>query len=59
VALLGWQAIARMPLVVPACAAVIVATLLVHSVFFGSGRYGLVVTPFVAALAFVGRRTSA
>jgi 4-amino-4-deoxy-L-arabinose transferase-like glycosyltransferase len=59
VALLGWRAIARMPLVVPACAAVIVATLLVHSVFFGSGRYGLVVTPFVAALAFVGRRTSA
>jgi len=59
VGLLGWRVIARMPLVVPMCAAVIVATLVVHSVFFGSGRYGLVVAPFVAALAFVGRRTSA
>jgi hypothetical protein len=24
-----------------------------HAVFFGAGRYGLVVVPFVAALAFV------
>lgn len=59
VGFLGWRAILRMPLVVPMCAAVIVATLVVHSVFFGSGRYGLVVAPFVAALAFAGKRTSA
>ena len=25
----------------------------VHAVFFGAGRYGLVVVPFVTALAFV------
>jgi hypothetical protein len=59
VGLLGWRVIVRMPLVVPTCAAAIVATLVVHSVFFGSGRYGLIVAPFVAALAFVGKRTSA
>jgi hypothetical protein len=47
-----------MPLVVPASAAVIVATIVVHSVFFGSGRYGLIVAPFVAALAFVRGPTS-
>jgi 4-amino-4-deoxy-L-arabinose transferase-like glycosyltransferase len=53
VSLLGRRALLRMPLVVPACAAVIVATIVVHSVFFGSGRYGLILAPFVAALAFV------
>jgi hypothetical protein len=58
VLLLGGRALARTPVVVPATAAVIVATALVHAVFFGAGRYGLVVAPFVAALAFAdGGRT--
>ena len=30
-----------------------------HAVFFGAGRYGLVVAPFVAALAFVRRARTA
>ncbi len=51
--LLGTRALARAPLVVPAAAAVIVVTAATHAVFFGSGRYGLVVVPFVTALAFV------
>ena len=58
VGLLGWRAAFRMPPVVPACAAVILATIIVHAVFFGSGRYGLIVAPFVAALACVGGRIS-
>jgi hypothetical protein len=58
VSLLGWRAISRVPVVVPASAAVIVATVAVHAVFFGSGRYGLVVAPFVAALAFIGSSPS-
>lgn len=52
VALLGRRAIASAPIVVPAAAAVIAATAVVHGAFFGAGRYGLVVVPFVAALAF-------
>ncbi len=39
------------PLLAPWTAAVIVATALTHAVFFGAGRYALVVLPFVAALA--------
>ena len=35
-------------------AAVLVATLLTHGVFFGAGRYALLVFPWVAALAAVG-----
>lgn len=58
VCLLGWRMVFRMPTVVPACAAVILATVVVHAVFFGSGRYGLVVAPFVAALAWAGGRVS-
>ena len=45
-----------MPVIVPITAAVIVTTAVTHAVFFGSGRYGLVVVPFVAALAFVRSR---
>jgi hypothetical protein len=56
VGLLGRRAVLRMPIVVPSCAAVVAATVAVHAIFFGSGRYGLVVAPFVAALAFVGSR---
>jgi 4-amino-4-deoxy-L-arabinose transferase-like glycosyltransferase len=39
------------PLLAPWTAALIVATGATHAVFFGAGRYGLVVLPFVAALA--------
>jgi 4-amino-4-deoxy-L-arabinose transferase-like glycosyltransferase len=53
--LLGRRGLERAPVVVPATAAVVLATALVHAVFFGAGRYGLVVTPFVASLAFAGR----
>jgi 4-amino-4-deoxy-L-arabinose transferase-like glycosyltransferase len=51
-ALLGRRAL-RGPMAVPATVVVIAVTALVHAAFFGAGRYGLVVTPFVAALAFV------
>jgi 4-amino-4-deoxy-L-arabinose transferase-like glycosyltransferase len=37
-------------------AAVLFATFALHATFFGAGRYGLVVAPFVAALAFVRPR---
>jgi hypothetical protein len=50
--LAGWRALARAPLIIPATAAAIAATAAVHVAFFGAGRYGLVVAPFVAALAF-------
>ncbi len=53
IALLGARALARAPRIVPLTAAVIVATAVMHAVFFGAGRYGLVVLPFVAALAFL------
>lgn len=53
VALAGWRAVVRGPVVVPIAAAVIVSTACVHAVFFGAGRYGLVVAPFVAILGFV------
>ncbi len=50
---LGVRGLHEAPLVVPFSAAVVVATAATHAVFFGAGRYGLVVAPFVAALAFV------
>jgi hypothetical protein len=53
IAALGFRALERAPLVVPLTAAVILATAATHAVFFGAGRYGIVVVPFVAALAFV------
>ena len=51
--LLGMLALARRrgPLLYPYAGAVIVGTALTHAVFFGAGRYGLVVVPFVSALA--------
>jgi hypothetical protein len=52
VLLFGARALARGTVVAPATAAVLVATAGVHAAFFGAGRYGLVVVPFVAALAF-------
>ncbi len=58
---LGRKALARAPVLLPATAAVVLATAATHAVFFGAGRYGIVVVPFVAALAFVrcGRRRGA
>jgi hypothetical protein len=52
VALMGWRALVRAPAVVPASAALIVLTAFVHILFFGAGRYGLVIVPFVAMTAF-------
>jgi hypothetical protein len=57
IAMLG-KGLAKAPLIAPFTAAVIVATAATHAVFFGSGRYGLVVVPFVTALAFIGSRGS-
>jgi hypothetical protein len=53
VALLGPRGWREAPLIVPWTAAVVAATAAVHAVFFGAGRYGLVVAPLVAAVAFV------
>ena len=55
IALLGRRRLAELPLLVPWTAVIIAATALTHAAFFGAGRYGLVVVPFVTALAFVGR----
>jgi hypothetical protein len=52
-ALVGARALGKAPPLVAASGAVVAATLVVHAAFFGAGRYGLVVVPFVAALAFV------
>ena len=49
---LGARSLARMPVFVPLTSVVVLATAATHAVFFGSGRYGLVVLPFVSALAF-------
>jgi hypothetical protein len=57
VGLSGWRWVVRGPPVAPFAAAVIAATMMTHAAFFGAGRYGLVVAPFVAALAFVERRS--
>jgi 4-amino-4-deoxy-L-arabinose transferase-like glycosyltransferase len=54
VAMAGRRAAAAAPMVLPAAAAIIGATAAVHSVFFGAGRYGLIVVPFVTMVAFLG-----
>lgn len=59
VALEGARALGRAPLVVPLTAAVVAATALTHAAFFGGGRYGIFVVPFVSALAFATRRAPA
>jgi hypothetical protein len=56
-ALCGSRALARAPALVPIAAIVIGATATIHAVFFGAGRYGLVVAPFVGLLAFVAPAT--
>jgi 4-amino-4-deoxy-L-arabinose transferase-like glycosyltransferase len=55
-ALGGWRSALRAPLIAPVAASAIVATIAIHAVFFGAGRYGLVVAPLVAGLAFADRR---
>lgn len=57
--LLGPRELIRLPRIVPVTAAVLIATAVMHAVFFGAGRYGLVVVPFVTALAFVRPRATA
>jgi hypothetical protein len=49
---LGLSHLRRAPLVLPFTALVILATALTHAVFFGAGRYGIVVVPLVALMAF-------
>jgi hypothetical protein len=53
--LLGPRALVRAPPLVAFSSAVVFATALTHVVFFGAGRYGLVVAPFVAAVGLLGR----
>jgi 4-amino-4-deoxy-L-arabinose transferase-like glycosyltransferase len=55
---LGARSLARMPVFVPLTAFAILTTAATHAVFFGSGRYALVVLPFVTALAFYRSRSS-
>ncbi len=50
-ALRGRREMLAGPLLAPWTAALVVATAATHAVFFGAGRYGLVVLPFVGALA--------
>lgn len=54
--LLGPRALARGPALVPLSVAMVASTALLHAVFFGAGRYGLVVAPFVCALSVLPRR---
>jgi hypothetical protein len=56
-ALLGARALLKAPPAVLLTAVVVLVTAAIHGVFFGSGRYGLAVVPFVAALAFVPRES--
>ncbi len=51
----GPRWLARAPIIVAWTAILILATAATHAVFFGAGRYGLVVVPFVTALAFLPR----
>ncbi len=54
---LGLRLLARAPMLVSFTAAVVAATAATHAVFFGAGRYGLVVLPLVAGLALAGGTT--
>jgi 4-amino-4-deoxy-L-arabinose transferase-like glycosyltransferase len=58
IALLGPSRLARLP-VAASTLAVVAATAAMHAVFFGAGRYGLMVLPFVTMVAFTGRRANA
>jgi hypothetical protein len=48
---MGPRAFSR-AVVLPFTAVIVLATIATHAVFFGAGRYGLVVVPFVTVLAF-------
>jgi hypothetical protein len=50
IALFG-RSLARLPVVASATLVMIGTTAAIHAVFFGSGRYSMVVFPFVTALA--------
>lgn len=50
-ALLGGRALLRGPTLPAAAIAVLAATIVTHAVFFGAGRYSLVVFPLLTALA--------
>lgn len=50
VLLLQGRELDRMPVAVPATAVVLAATVLSHAVFFGGGRYSLVLLPLLATL---------
>lgn len=52
--MLGWRSLVSGPPLFFWTAASIVSTAVVHAIFFGAGRYGLLVAPFVAASAFAG-----
>jgi hypothetical protein len=52
--LLRGRALGRGPVLVSAATSVLAATVAAHAVFFGAGRYSLVVFPFVCALAALG-----
>jgi len=54
IGLLGLREMAKVP-ILGISFAVLLATAGIHVVFFGAGRYGLVVVPFVAGLAFLQR----
>jgi 4-amino-4-deoxy-L-arabinose transferase-like glycosyltransferase len=56
VGLRGRRALAVAPLGMPLGAVVVASTVVVHAVFFGAGRYGLVALPFVAVCAVAGTR---
>jgi hypothetical protein len=52
----GPRWLARMPILLPWTAIVLLVTMATHVVFFGAGRYGLVAVPLVTALAFAVMR---
>ncbi len=55
-AALRGRALARGPVLASATVAVVAATMATHAVFFGAGRYSLVVFPLVTALGVMGAR---
>ena len=56
IAAFGPRWLARAPLALPFTAILVAVTAATHAVFFGAGRYGLVVVPLVTALAFLRPR---
>jgi hypothetical protein len=55
-AALRGRRLATGPVIVPLTALAVLSTAAVHAVFFGAGRYGLAVVPFVTGLAFIAPR---